>query len=92
MSQIDAHRIRRDRRRDSAAYFAQCLANVPVTVDNFIRAESDTYIRQFRQGERRLAKLLHRREPASIDNQTVIRLNRDTLYSVPPCSISMPDR
>ena len=28
-----------------------------------------------------LAKLLHRREPASIDNQTVIRLNRDTLYS-----------
>ncbi len=24
---------------------------------------------------------LHRREPAAIDNQTVIRLNRDTLYS-----------
>ena len=28
-----------------------------------------------------LGKLSHRREPASIDNQTVIRLNRDTLYS-----------
>jgi hypothetical protein len=28
-----------------------------------------------------LGKLFHRREPAAIDNQTVIRLNRDTLYS-----------
>jgi hypothetical protein len=29
----------------------------------------------------RFAKFNHRREPASLDNQTVIRLNRDTLYS-----------
>ncbi len=28
-----------------------------------------------------MGKFFHRREPAAIDNQTVIRLNRDTLYS-----------
>ena len=27
-----------------------------------------------------LGKFNHRREPAAIDNQTIIRLNRDTLY------------
>jgi hypothetical protein len=53
---------------------------VPVTVDNFIRAESDLYAGNLeKQGG--IGKLLHRREPASIDHQTVIRLNRDTLYS-----------
>jgi hypothetical protein len=43
-------------------------------------------------------KLLHRREPASIDNQTVIRLNRDTLYSsavfdldARPVTVTLPD-
>jgi hypothetical protein len=45
-----------------------------------------------------LGKFLHRREPASIDQQTVIRLNRDTLYSsgvfdldAGPVTITMPD-
>ena len=53
---------------------------VPVTVDNFIRAESDLYMgNMVKDGS--FGKFLHRREPASIDNQTVIRLNRDTLYS-----------
>ena len=43
-------------------------------------------------------KLVHRREPASIDNQTVIRLNRDTLYSsavfdldAGPVTVTLPD-
>ncbi len=43
-------------------------------------------------------KFLHRREPAGIDSQTVIRLNRDTLYSsavfdldAGPVTITMPD-
>ena len=53
---------------------------MPVTVDNFVRAESDTYIARL-AGEAGLGKFAHRREPAAIDNQTVIRLNRDTLYS-----------
>lgn len=70
---------------------------VPVTVDNFVRAESDMYIAGIaKDGD--VGKLLHRREPASIDNQTVIRLNRDTLYSsgvfdldAGPVTIVMPD-
>ncbi|RFU49251.1 DUF1254 domain-containing protein [Paraburkholderia sp. DHOC27] len=70
---------------------------VPVTVDNFVRAESDTYIASLaKQGG--LGKLLHRRVPASIDHQTVIRLNRDTLYTsgvfdldAGPVTITMPD-
>ena len=45
-----------------------------------------------------IGKFLHRREPARIDNQTVIRLNRDTLYSsavfdldAGPVTITLPD-
>jgi hypothetical protein len=56
-------------------------APTPVTVDNFIRAESDMYIATQAKESDGLAKMHHRREPASVDNQTVIRLNRDTLYS-----------
>lgn len=69
----------------------------PVTVDNFKRAESDFYMGNFVK-EAGLGKLSHRREPARIDNQTVIRLNRDTLYSsgvfdldAGPVTITMPD-
>lgn len=79
-----------------------CAANaladaVPVTVDNFIRAESDLYFGNLIK-DGGLGKLTHRREPASIDNQSVIRLNRDTLYSsavfdldAGPVSITLPD-
>src|ERR1700742_4577378 len=70
---------------------------VPVTVDNFIRAESDLYAANLEKTSG-LGKLEHRREPARIDNQTVIRLNRDTLYSsgvfdldAGPVTITMPD-
>jgi hypothetical protein len=70
---------------------------VPVTVDNFVRAESDTYVAALAK-EGGLGKLFHRREPASIDGQTVIRLNRDTLYTsgvfdldAGPVTITMPD-
>jgi hypothetical protein len=68
-----------------------------VTLDTFIRAESDMYlagiVRQYGFGE-----IGHNREPAPIDNQTVIRLNRDTLYSAGvfdldagPVTITLPD-
>jgi hypothetical protein len=70
---------------------------VPVTADNFIRAESDLYFGNLLK-EGSLGKFTHRREPASIDNQTVIRLNRDTLYSsavfdldAGPVTITMPN-
>jgi hypothetical protein len=78
------------------AAFAQ-PASVPVTVDNFVRAESDFYMgAAFKEGG--LGKFHHRREPASLDQQVVIRLNRDTLYSsgvfdldAGPVTITMPD-
>ena len=45
-----------------------------------MRAESDLYFATIvKDGS--LGNFLHRRVPAAIDNQTVIRLNRDTLYS-----------
>ncbi|HXW72890.1 MAG TPA: DUF1254 domain-containing protein [Methylocella sp.] len=55
-------------------------AAAPVTVDNFVRAETDNYLATNAK-EAGIGKLSHRREPSSIDQQTVIRLNRDTLYS-----------
>jgi Protein of unknown function (DUF1254) len=53
---------------------------VPVTADNFPRAESDLYF----SGVVKLggfSKFHHNREPTPLDQQTVIRMNRDTLYS-----------
>jgi hypothetical protein len=71
---------------------------VPVTADNFIRAESDKYFGGIIKDSGGIGKFLHRREPARIDNQTVIRLNRDTLYSsavfdldAGPVTITLPD-
>lgn len=70
---------------------------VRVTIDNFRRAETDTYFARFvAQGA--FGKLNHERELAAIDRQSVIRLNRDTLYSLgvfdldaSPVSIKLPD-
>lgn len=70
---------------------------VRVTVDNFRRAESDTYFTRFVK-EGGFGKFKHERELAPIDNQTVIRLNRDTLYSfgvfdldAGPVTVTLPD-
>jgi hypothetical protein len=70
---------------------------IPVTPGNFVRAESDLYAGNLEK-DVGLGKLNHRREPASIDNQSVIRLNRDTLYSsgvfdldAAPVTITLPD-
>ncbi|MBR0692270.1 DUF1254 domain-containing protein [Bradyrhizobium lablabi] len=80
-----------------AASSAFGQAPVPVTVANFARAESDRYIGNLAK-DAGLGKLVHRREPASIDKQDVIRLNRDTLYTsgvfdldAGPVTIAMPD-
>jgi hypothetical protein len=51
-----------------------------VTVDNFVRAETDMTLKRYvDQGA--FGKLLHLRQPTPIDKQDVIRMNRDTLYS-----------
>ena len=58
----------------------QAAHAVPVTVENFIRAETDMYFGNcVRDGG--FGKLHHNRELMPIDKQTVIRANRDTLYS-----------
>jgi hypothetical protein len=71
--------------------------SLPVTLDNFARAESDAYIGNLLK-DGKLGKFKHNREPASIDNQTIIRLNRDTLYSFAvfdldagPVTVTMPN-
>ncbi len=53
---------------------------VPVTADNFIRAESDLYFSNVVK-DGGFGKFLHFRTPSPIEHQSVIRLNRDTLYS-----------
>ncbi|MFH0994061.1 MAG: DUF1214 domain-containing protein [Pseudomonadota bacterium] len=72
------------------------FASEKVTVDNFVRAETDmTFARYVKQGA--FGKFLHIRNPTPIDKQDVIRMNRDTLYSVgvfdltEPVTIIKPD-
>jgi hypothetical protein len=68
-----------------------------VTVDNFRRAETDTYLAKFVK-DGAFGKFHHERELAPIDKQTVIRMNRDTLYSfgvfdlnAAPVTVTLPD-
>lgn len=56
-------------------------AAVPVTADNFNRAESDMYFSAVALKEGGFGKFSHRREVYDVDHQTVVRGNRDTLYS-----------
>lgn len=69
----------------------------PVTVDNFNRAETDTYFARFVRGGG-LGHLLHSRALVDIGHQTVVRMNRDTLYSTAvldldagPVTLTLPD-
>lgn len=71
---------------------------IPVTVDNFVRAETDNYLAANAKTIGGLGRFQHSREPAAIDGQTVIRMNRDTLYSFAvfdlaagPVTLSLPD-
>jgi hypothetical protein len=54
---------------------------VPVTVENFIRAESILYMSAVALKEDGFGKFEHHRELSPIDAQNIIRQNRDTLYS-----------
>ena len=70
---------------------------ITVTPDNFCRAETDLYFSgMVKDGG--FGKFFHNREPTPVDHQTVIRMNRDTLYSgavfdldAGPVTITMPD-
>ena len=80
-----------------AACAAPADPPVAVTPDNFVRAESDLYFSGVVK-DGGFGKFLHRREPTAIAKQTIIRMNRDTLYSAAvfdldagPVTIALPD-
>lgn len=71
---------------------------INVTVANFVRAESDQSIRSNLESTGAdVGKLYHLREPTTPDNQPIIRMNQDTLYSgvvldlSKPAKIELPD-
>lgn len=72
-------------------------APIKVTPDNFVRAETDLYFGGVvKKGG--FGRFEHNREALSLDKQTVIRTNRDTLYSgavfdldAGPVTITLPD-
>ena len=70
---------------------------VPVSVDSFVRAETDRYFERFVTAVG-IGHLQHVRSPTKVTDQTVIRMNRDTLYSfgvfdldAAPVTVTMPD-
>lgn len=70
---------------------------LPVTAENFIRAETDMYF-SHSVAEGGFAKFHHYREPMPIAAQAVVRANRDTLYSsavfdldAGPVTLVLPD-
>lgn len=82
----------------SGAFAQAPSGNVPVKVGNFARAETDRYLAANAKDIGALGKFKHSREPVPIDKQTVIRMNRDTLYSFAvfdlaggPVTLSLPD-
>jgi hypothetical protein len=70
---------------------------VPVTVDNYIRAQSDVYFGQTVKAGA-FGKFRHGRELAPVASRGIVRPNRDTLYSFAvfdfgagPVTITLPD-
>lgn len=61
---------------------------IVVNVDNFARAETDMQIQRMLQLTKGVNKWGHNRLPTPLDQQNVIRMNRDTLYSFALVDIS----
>lgn len=79
-----------------ALAIASPLFAEPVTVETYVRAETDTAIRKVVE-QYGLGNLVHLREFVAMDEQTVIRQNRDTLYSgiildlATPATVTFPE-
>ena len=54
---------------------------VIVNVENFVRAETAAQFDRVVANAGGVNRFFHLREPAPLDQQTVIRMNRDTIYS-----------
>ncbi|OBJ47677.1 DUF1214 domain-containing protein [Mycobacterium sp. 1423905.2] len=71
--------------------------SIHVNADNFVRAETHRMFRDIQADAGGVGRFRHNRTPARIDEQTVIRLNRDTLYSfvivdlAEPARLTLPD-
>jgi hypothetical protein len=64
------------------------LREVPVTVDNFVRAATDIEFRKYVALAGGVNRFYHFKEPTPVENQPTIRMNRDTLYSAAIVDIS----
>lgn len=60
-----------------------------VTVDNFVRAETDMTFRRY-EAAGGFGQMFHLREPTPLDKQDVIRMNQDTLYSMGIFDLTAP--
>lgn len=56
-------------------------SKVEVTVENFVRAESNRMMANLMAASGGINRWHHNRVPTPLDQQTVVRMNRDTLYS-----------
>ena len=65
---------------------------ISVNVDNFVRAETHRMFSDIQAVAGGIGSFRHNRTPARIDEQTVIRLNRDTLYSFAIVDLAQPAR
>ncbi|WP_428983389.1 DUF1214 domain-containing protein [Paraburkholderia diazotrophica] len=81
----------------SAQTAASATPPVPVTADNFVRAESDMEFAAVVKLNG-FGRFVHLRELSPINRQIVVRVNRDTLYSAAvfdldagPVTITLPD-
>ncbi|WP_370329040.1 DUF1214 domain-containing protein [Mycolicibacterium hippocampi] len=63
---------------------------VLVNADNFVRAETHRMFGDIQRDAGGVGRFRHKRVPAPIDEQTVIRLNRDTLYSFAIVDLAKP--
>ena len=75
---------------------AAAVDTKPVTWETFVRAESDKYFHSY-EHLGGIGNFYNIRNPTPIDQQKVIRMNRDTLYSIAifdlttPVTITKPD-
>ena len=68
-----------------------------VTIQNYVRAETDLQMRTYVENMDALGKFAHVREAYDVTNRDTVRPNRDTLYSwsvfdlTSPLTIGLPD-
>ena len=62
--------------------------DIPVTVDNFVRAATDVELNKYVSLAGGVNQFFHFRAPTPVEDQPTIRMNRDTLYSTAVVDIS----